>query len=449
MSGHNPEVLHCHGFYGADAHLSTCVAGTWPLLPSRLARLASERAEATIAAWDPTFQPGSGTFEVAVSRLRPRVVLLFAHPQLRREALWMVPVARRCGAAVVICGPDAHLAPEPYLRAGADAALHTDDGAPWLELLRALRATGYRGDAGAIGHIPGLHTLDASGSPRRSADPPGPHEALPAALHDPTTTRIHLERQGELRGVRVMPLATSQGCPSPCLGCSHRHQSSRRRAPDDVGAEVRLLRETYRWDRLGYQDEVFAHDEGWLADFAAALGSTPPPCEVTVRPGLLDARHSRRLMALQCVLASVDAQSGSPAVLDRLGAPFGPKEVYRACGLLRDAGIPVQLRVVLGGPGETRAELDESLALIDHVRPASVECFRPGRVRVPRCWTRHWGWSDDGTPWEPPQVSDAALDAAEAWIGRLNRPSPTGARRWLESARNAALRTFAAGRPTG
>lgn len=426
-----PEILLTHSAYDRPAAgPSSDRAVLPPLLPLQLGRLAADQAGATVQHWDPSFQPGHGAFEVAVSRLRPRVVLLFAFPRTRREALWMVPVARRSGAAVVVCGPDASLAGPLYLAAGGDAALLGSEGGPFLELLRCLRSTGYRADADAIGHVPGLLTLDASRQPKRTAAPTLTQDPLPPPLRDATSLRIHLERQEERHRLRVVPVRSGDGCPSPCLSCSHLRAgaAARRRSPESVAAEVEELRAGFRWDRLRFEDEIFAHDEAWLGDFRDALGAAPPAIEVMVRPGLLDARIVRRLAALQTVLASVDAPSGSRALLDRLGNPFPPSEIYRTCSLLRDGGVPIHLRVAAGFPGETAADLDQSLSLIDDVDPESVDFCRLDRADgpPPACWNRIWGWDGDGTAWAPSELG-ARLDAAERWISmrRLDRRSAT------------------------
>ncbi|MBP7096466.1 MAG: tRNA (N(6)-L-threonylcarbamoyladenosine(37)-C(2))-methylthiotransferase MtaB [Spirochaetia bacterium] len=77
-------------------------------------------------------------------------------------------------------------------------------------------------------------------------------------------------------------------------------------------------------------------------------------------------------------------QSGCDATLGRMARPYRTARVREAVALLRAArpGLFLGVDLILGFPGETDAEFTETLALLDHIRPAWIHAFpysaRPG-----------------------------------------------------------------------
>ena len=68
------------------------------------------------------------------------------------------------------------------------------------------------------------------------------------------------------------------------------------------------------------------------------------------------------MAAAGCVEVSLGFESGSPAVLARMNKRYTPDEVRRVSGLLASHGIRRHGFLLLGGPGETPATVEESLA---------------------------------------------------------------------------------------
>jgi radical SAM superfamily enzyme YgiQ (UPF0313 family) len=82
------------------------------------------------------------------------------------------------------------------------------------------------------------------------------------------------------------------------------------------------------------------------------------PC--TVSKELVDAMASAG-----CTEISLGFESGSPAVLDRMGKRYTPEQVRRTAGLFADAGIKQTGYLMLGFPGETQTTAEESLSFAD------------------------------------------------------------------------------------
>ena len=65
-------------------------------------------------------------------------------------------------------------------------------------------------------------------------------------------------------------------------------------------------------------------------------------------------------------------ESGSDLVLTGLGKGFERRQVERSMKLLQAEGLPYTCFLLLGGPGETRETVQESVALLERYGPKMV-----------------------------------------------------------------------------
>jgi radical SAM superfamily enzyme YgiQ (UPF0313 family) len=86
-----------------------------------------------------------------------------------------------------------------------------------------------------------------------------------------------------------------------------------------------------------------------------------------VYPWQVDAELVRAMAAAGCVEVSLGFESGSAQMLRRMNKRYGPGEVRRVSRLLREYGIRRLGFLMLGGPGETRATAETSLAFADEL----------------------------------------------------------------------------------
>jgi anaerobic magnesium-protoporphyrin IX monomethyl ester cyclase len=110
------------------------------------------------------------------------------------------------------------------------------------------------------------------------------------------------------------------------------------------------------------------------------------------------------LARARCRVAWVGAESGSQRVLDAMEKGTRVDQIERASTLLRAAGIEVGFFLQFGYPGETREDIDKTLAMIRRCRPddigVSVSYPLPGttfyqRVRDQLGAKQNWVDSND------------------------------------------------------
>jgi len=426
-----PEVLFAHAYMLTLAGRHGRAHPLPPLEPAEVAAWVSERAHTAVETWDSTFRRDVGAFEVAISRLRPRVAWLYTHPTTRANATRFCNIARRAGATVIASGPDALLRPAHYLRAGADAVVLGEGENATLDLVLALRTHDYRPDSDLLARIPGICWMDDHGTLRYSAGAERlvPVEELPRPYRDPESTRVHLDRWLAVGEHRQLAVRSARGCPMSCGFCTNTvfGRPYRRRTPAGVVAEMVGLRERFPVDRFVFTDELFVFDDHWLREFCDGIAATglTLPFEGSAHPSTVNEATVQALADAGCLRLDLDAATGSSGLAGRLGWSYDPAAIYRAATTIRSAGMELGLRVQLGLPGESRSDLDETLQMVSIIQPDSVEVTRVD-PDSPALFRRDWARvvagpiADRGS--KEGVLPSAVLDAAASWLDGYEAP---------------------------
>ena len=166
-----------------------------------------------------------------------------------------------------------------------------------------------------------------------------------------------------------LPFQTRRGCPLNCSYCSTsaiEGRQIRRRSPQTV---VKGLR---RWRNAGFSkiffvDNIFnlppTYAEelcGHIAD--ADLGIT---WRSIIYPGKLPLSLVKAMKRAGCTEVSLGFESGAENILHAMNKRFGREEIRTACRLFADHGIRQMGFLMLGGPGESRETVEESLFFVD------------------------------------------------------------------------------------
>jgi radical SAM superfamily enzyme YgiQ (UPF0313 family) len=99
-----------------------------------------------------------------------------------------------------------------------------------------------------------------------------------------------------------------------------------------------------------------------------------------IYPGKIDEALVREMARTGCTEASLGFESGSKRMLKLMNKRFTPEDVRRTCDMLGGHGIHQMGFLLLGGPGETKASVEESLAFADSL-PVDVMKITAG-IRI-------------------------------------------------------------------
>jgi radical SAM superfamily enzyme YgiQ (UPF0313 family) len=259
------------------------------------------------------------------------------------------------GARLILGGSGFSIFPrELFELAGVDYGVLGDGETALVQLIEGLES------GGSLDGVSGLVRRDAAGSvrinPCSARDTPFSTE--PA--HDPGLLRAYAAR-GSVPGVQ-----TQRGCPLRCCYCTYpliEGNRSRLRSGADVVREMRELRS------LGVKytfivDSVFNTRTDHVAEVCEALVAADLGMEwqCFLRPANL----TRELLELMRRAGMRNVEFGSDSlsdpVLRRYGKSFTYEDIRRSSLYAHELGIKYSHFLIFGGPGETQASVEETLA---------------------------------------------------------------------------------------
>ena len=210
---------------------------------------------------------------------------------------------------------------------------------------------------------------------------------------------------------RVVPHRASitviEGCNKNCTFCvvpATRGRERNRRLADVVEESRRLLAEgVVEIELLGQTVNAYRDPEsgGDLADLLDAVAPLPGLRRlrfVTSHPRNFNSKLIRAMAAnaTVCPALHLPVQSGSDPVLRRMKRQYTRAEYLALVAVLRGAipELALSTDIIVGFPGETDADFEATLSLLDEVRYAYVFSF----AYSPRPRTAAARWPHDVTP---------------------------------------------------
>lgn len=287
---------------------------------------------------------------------------------------WFVPsfgelvaeVRSRTKAPIVVGGCGYSIFPaEILVECGADFGI-TGDGEDVLASLA------HRLARGRDPHdLPGLIRHDGDG--RITVNPPLYRDVLDISPRRSLIDNPRYFREGGMGNIE-----TKRGCPAPCIYCADpvaRGRQVRCRPPASVAAEIENLLER-GIDVLHLCDGEFNIPR----DHALAV------CEAIVARGLgrrvrwygyaacapFDAELASAMRRAGCIGVNFGADSGCDRMLRTLRRGYTREAVAQAVRCSRDAGLTVMLDLLLGGPGEDRDTVAETIAFCRRLDPDRI-----------------------------------------------------------------------------
>lgn len=218
--------------------------------------------------------------------------------------------------------------------------------------------------------VPAMRNIWPRGAARPELRPPiAPLDSLPFLARD---------LLGEQHG--VVHVTTQRGCPFSCSYCAARTFDDlyapfggyvRRRSPEHVIAELEELRDGGPLHYVIFLDDTFTAGRSWVRRYAALhRARVGVGFSLHARPETVDRELLGLLAEAGCKHVVYGVESGSPRVRrDILKRPGENARIVDTFRWTREAGMLATANYMLGLPGETRAEVCETLALHDELAP--------------------------------------------------------------------------------
>ncbi len=172
-------------------------------------------------------------------------------------------------------------------------------------------------------------------------------------------------------------LAMSRGCPGKCTFCGSPKfwgtSKVRRHSADWFFKEIQALAKT-GITHFFISDDTFTMDRATVIEL----------CEIIISSGLsitwnaisrvdyIDEKLLHAMRRAGCIQISYGVESGSDTIKKILGKPIDNEACIRTFDLTRSHGILPRAYFIYGSPRETKATIDESIALMKRLAPLST-----------------------------------------------------------------------------
>ena len=318
-------------------------------------------------------------------------VLLFTKDLRIVRSLLSAVRAALPGVKTCVGGPHPSAVPAETMRFFGDAldfafAGEAETGLP--SLLDALeKDCGKRGGGAALDPVPGLAWRDVAGvkaNPRIFEEDLDSLEVAWDLI--PPASYPRAPHGAYYRRFPVAPIVTSRGCPYQCTFCAAECVSGRkvrRRSVENVVSEIELLRDRYGVREIHVEDDNFTGKKEYVLAFCEALRTRAPgiswTCPNGVRVDTLDREMLAAMKTSGLYFLSVGVESGSDRILKAMKKSLTVARIEEKVRLVREAGIEVSGFFMLGFPGETPEEMEETIrfALRLPLSRASFANFQP------------------------------------------------------------------------
>jgi anaerobic magnesium-protoporphyrin IX monomethyl ester cyclase len=367
------------------------------------------------AAFDSMLEEPSAKFAAVLEKHRPKIVAVYEDDfnflskmclTRMREVAWeMAKAAHAMGAIAIVHGSDSTDSPVLFLENGFDYVLCGEAEETLVQLCTSIL------HAEEMPEIDGLVRLDEDGHPVQS-----PHRLAKnpvwTELSLPSRDLIDLEpyRAAWMKshGYFSTNMVSSRGCPYRCNWCAKPISGNKfhLRSAATVAEEMELLKMRAGVQHIWFGDDVFALNQHWVQQFAEEVIKRDAviPFKIQSRADLMSEPTVQNLKAAGCAEVWMGVESGAQAVLNAMDKGLNLSSVIVARRRLKEAGIRACYFLQFGYPGETWAELQETIAFVRETRPDDIGISfsypLPGtvfyeRVRAQLGQKRNWTDSDD------------------------------------------------------
>jgi len=178
------------------------------------------------------------------------------------------------------------------------------------------------------------------------------------------------------KGKEIMTsLLTSRGCPHDCIFCTKKDgRLCRMRSPENVVREIEecLALGINDFDII---DDTFTINRRRLMDITDLIieKNLKITMDVRARVDQVDQSILDNLARAGCNRIRFGVESGNPGVLKALKKGITLEQIQTAFKMAKKAGIVTFAYFMLGSPGETASEIEESITLAKKINPDFVQ----------------------------------------------------------------------------
>ncbi|MBF0518766.1 MAG: radical SAM protein, partial [Nitrospirae bacterium] len=164
------------------------------------------------------------------------------------------------------------------------------------------------------------------------------------------------------------PMITSRGCPYPCTFCSAGFISGKKiryRSVENVIEEIKYLNKYFNVKEVHIEDDNFSMERERVIDFCESLMRTNLNITWALPNGLrldkLDLDDLKLMNRAGCYSVNVGVESGNESRLRLIKKKITKEKIKEKIALVKQAGMDIGGFFIIGFPGETRQEIEQTL----------------------------------------------------------------------------------------
>jgi radical SAM superfamily enzyme YgiQ (UPF0313 family) len=292
---------------------------------------------------------------------------------MRAAAFSMCKIAKTNGCTVIVSSSDSTDRYAEYLQEGADFVIIGEAEHTLLELIEHI-------DAGHEDHsaILGLASLKNGKAVKGPGRPVLKDlDSLPMPAWDLVDMDIYRQTWLKSAGYFSLNMSTTRGCPFKCNWCAKPIYGNRynSRSPQNVVAEIKLLKSRYHIDHIWFCDDIFGLKPGWVAELAGLLAKEEIKIRFKIQSRadlLAHAETVNALAASGCENVWIGAESGSQKILDAMDKGISVEQIREATALMKAQGIRPSFFIQFGYPGELKADIQQTINMINELLPFEI-----------------------------------------------------------------------------
>ncbi len=376
-------VLLSHGYFLADDLKEQAIMKPYPPLGLLYISAWLDLHGVENEVFDTTFSTKSH-FQDRLLANPPQVLALYVNLMTKLNVLEIARFVRSQetlkNTLIVFGGPDVTHNLADYLAHGADLIVLGEGEQTMLEIALTANSVDFSGtsDRQDFSHIPGLAFLQPDGLVFKTAarEKIRDIDTLPFPNRQKINLQLYLNAWKKAHGHNAMSLSTQRGCPYTCRWCSTAvyGQSYRRRSPSNVVDEIVWLQKNYAFDLIWFVDDVFTVSHKWLGEFRDELQNRAVKVqfECITRADRLTEEVLGILKEAGCFRVWIGAESGSQRIIDAMDRRVDVAQVRSMIRSARQTGIEAGTFIMLGYPGETEADIRET---VQHLKESNPDLF--------------------------------------------------------------------------
>ncbi|MFO8057296.1 MAG: radical SAM protein [bacterium] len=194
---------------------------------------------------------------------------------------------------------------------------------------------------------------------------------------------VNFPMQAISRDRRNLSIATSRGCPYRCRFCSstiHWGKRYRRRSVERVLDEIAHLRDAYGVGEIKFEDDNLTFDEKRAKALFQGMRDRGLKLHWNTPNGIAVKHLDDEMLSLMkesgCYELTLAVESGDPDVLrDIINKPLDLDEAKHAAQRIKHHGIETAGYFIIGFPGETRRQIQNTLSLAVKMKLDRVYIF--------------------------------------------------------------------------